>query len=174
MELLYQMDGHDQNVNFKVIMANQQGRHPSSCPLMSLGDLIVKLSSSFLIDVKRALFSRFVPVSILLTVFSLCTSKMNLGEEVDLEDYVPRPDKISAAERLVDGQDIKEVRLDSLRSSIGVVPQDTLSGGEKQRMALARAFLKSPATLTAQQSQRYLPHSKQWRVTGHPSSLPTG
>lgn len=27
-----------------------------------------------------------------------CTSKMNLGEEVDLEDYVGRPDKINNAE----------------------------------------------------------------------------
>lgn len=28
----------------------------------------------------------------------VCTSKMNLSDEVDLEDYVSRPDKISAAE----------------------------------------------------------------------------
>jgi ATP-dependent 26S proteasome regulatory subunit len=28
----------------------------------------------------------------------VCTNKMNLGDEVDLEDYVSRPDKISAAE----------------------------------------------------------------------------
>ncbi len=27
-----------------------------------------------------------------------CTSKMNLSEEVDLEDYVSRPDKVSNAE----------------------------------------------------------------------------
>ncbi len=27
-----------------------------------------------------------------------CTAKMNLSEEVDLEDYVSRPDKISNAE----------------------------------------------------------------------------
>ena len=27
-----------------------------------------------------------------------CTAKMNLGEEVDLEDYVGRPDKINNAE----------------------------------------------------------------------------
>jgi 26S proteasome regulatory subunit T3 len=31
-------------------------------------------------------------------IFQVCTSKMNLGEEVDLEDYVSRPDQISAAE----------------------------------------------------------------------------
>ena len=28
----------------------------------------------------------------------VCTSKMNLSDEVDLEDFVSRPDKISAAE----------------------------------------------------------------------------
>ena len=28
----------------------------------------------------------------------VCTAKMNLSEEVDLEDYVSRPDKTSAAE----------------------------------------------------------------------------
>ncbi|CAN5975741.1 unnamed protein product [Sphagnum jensenii] len=31
-------------------------------------------------------------------IFQVCTAKMNLSEEVDLEDYVSRPDKISAAE----------------------------------------------------------------------------
>jgi len=30
--------------------------------------------------------------------FQVCTSKMNLSDEVDLEDYVSRPDKISAAD----------------------------------------------------------------------------
>ncbi|GAB4824843.1 ABC transporter B member 25 [Ancistrocladus abbreviatus] len=101
---------------------------------------------------------------------------------------------------VIDGQDIKEVTLDSLRKSMGVVPQDTvlfndtifhnihygclsaseeevydaarcaaihdtimnfpekyatmvgerglkLSGGEKQRVSLARAFLKAPPIL---------------------------
>ena len=28
----------------------------------------------------------------------VCTGKMNLSDEVDLEDYVSRPDKISAAD----------------------------------------------------------------------------
>ncbi|KAE8667473.1 hypothetical protein F3Y22_tig00112408pilonHSYRG00070 [Hibiscus syriacus] len=70
----------------------------------------------------------------------------------------------------IDGQDIRDATLDStLRHSIGVVPQDAvlfnetifhdihygrlsatkeeLSGGEKQGVALARAFLKPPAML---------------------------
>lgn len=32
------------------------------------------------------------------SVLQACTAKMNLSEEVDLEDYVGRPDKISNAE----------------------------------------------------------------------------
>jgi 26S proteasome regulatory subunit T3 len=31
-------------------------------------------------------------------VFSTVTAKMNLSDEIDLEDYVSRPDKISCAE----------------------------------------------------------------------------
>lgn len=31
-------------------------------------------------------------------VFQACTSKMNLSEELDLEDFVSRPEKISAAD----------------------------------------------------------------------------
>ena len=31
-------------------------------------------------------------------VFQACTANMNLGEDVDLEDYVNRPEKISAAD----------------------------------------------------------------------------
>ncbi|KAM3570361.1 hypothetical protein VYU27_007560, partial [Nannochloropsis oceanica] len=31
-------------------------------------------------------------------VFQACTAKMNLGDDVDLEDYVNRPEKISAAD----------------------------------------------------------------------------
>ena len=34
----------------------------------------------------------------LLLRMQACTANMSLGEEVDLEDYVSRPDKISAAE----------------------------------------------------------------------------
>jgi 26S proteasome regulatory subunit T3 len=31
-------------------------------------------------------------------VFQACTAKMNLSDEVDLEDFVNRPDKISGAQ----------------------------------------------------------------------------
>lgn len=34
----------------------------------------------------------------MLFYLQVCTAKMNLSDEVDLEDYVSRPDKISAAE----------------------------------------------------------------------------
>jgi len=31
-------------------------------------------------------------------IFQACTQKMNLGDDVDLEDFVARPEKISAAD----------------------------------------------------------------------------
>jgi 26S proteasome regulatory subunit T3 len=31
-------------------------------------------------------------------IFGVCTAKMNLHEEIELEDYVKRPEKLSAAE----------------------------------------------------------------------------
>lgn len=31
-------------------------------------------------------------------IFQVCTSKMNLSEEIELEDFVQRPEKLSAAE----------------------------------------------------------------------------
>jgi SpoVK/Ycf46/Vps4 family AAA+-type ATPase len=47
----------------------------------------------------------------------VCTSKMNLGDEVDLEDYVSRPDKISAAEISAICQ---EAGMHAVRSSVCV------------------------------------------------------
>jgi ATP-binding cassette, subfamily B, heavy metal transporter len=90
---------------------------------------------------------------------------------------------VSGGRILIDGQDIRDVTQDSLRASIGMVPQDTvlfndtirsaqlaqidsfikmspkgyqtqvgerglkLSGGEKQRVAIARTVLKAPPIL---------------------------
>lgn len=45
-----------------------------------------------------ALCTPFSLCSMLDYILQVCTAKMNLGDEVDLEDYVSRPDKISAAE----------------------------------------------------------------------------
>lgn len=85
MELLNQMDGFDQTVNVKVIMATN--RHDTLDPaLMRPGRLDRKIEFPLPDRRQKRL------------IFQVCTNKMNLSEEVDLEDYVGRPDKISAAE----------------------------------------------------------------------------
>ena len=48
-------------------------------------------------------------------VFSTVTSKMNLSDEVDLEDYVARPDRIS-------GADINSICQEVRRVSLGTCP----------------------------------------------------
>jgi len=85
MELLNQMDGFDQSVNIKVIMATN--RQDTLDPaLLRPGRLDRKIEFPLPDRRQKRL------------VFQVITSKMNLSEEVDLEDYVSRPDKISAAE----------------------------------------------------------------------------
>lgn len=42
--------------------------------------------------------AQFFSLILCVILLQVCTAKMNLGDEVDLEDYVSRPDKISAAE----------------------------------------------------------------------------
>uniref|UniRef100_A0A7I4D2L4 AAA+ ATPase domain-containing protein n=1 Tax=Physcomitrium patens TaxID=3218 RepID=A0A7I4D2L4_PHYPA len=85
MELLNQMDGFDQTVNVKVIMATNRADTLDPA-LLRPGRLDRKIE--FPLPDRRQ--KRMV--------FQVCTAKMNLSEEVDLEDYVSRPDKISAAE----------------------------------------------------------------------------
>eukprot|EP01111_Echinosteliopsis_oligospora_P003080 TRINITY_DN1495_c0_g1_i1.p1 TRINITY_DN1495_c0_g1~~TRINITY_DN1495_c0_g1_i1.p1 ORF type:complete len:408 (-),score=114.84 TRINITY_DN1495_c0_g1_i1:160-1383(-) len=85
MELLNQMDGFDQSVNVKVIMATN--RQDTLDPaLLRPGRLDRKIEFPAPDRRQKRL------------VFQVITSKMNLSEEVDLEDYVSRPDKISGAE----------------------------------------------------------------------------
>ena len=85
MELLNQMDGFDQTVNVKVIMATN--RHDTLDPaLLRQGRLDRKIECPAPDRRQKRL------------VFQVCTAKMNLSDEVDLEDYVSRPDKISAAD----------------------------------------------------------------------------
>merc|ERR1712070_811778 len=85
LELLNQMDGFDVTVNVKVIMATN--RHDTLDPaLLRPGRLDRKIEFPQPDRRQKRL------------IFQVCTTKMNLSDEVDLEDYVSRPDKISAAE----------------------------------------------------------------------------
>ena len=85
IELLTQMDGFDQTVHVKVIMATN--RHDTLDPaLLRPGRLDRKIEFPNPDRRQKRL------------VFQACTSKMNLHEEVDLEDFVNRPEKISSAD----------------------------------------------------------------------------
>ncbi|VDN26903.1 unnamed protein product [Cylicostephanus goldi] len=85
LELLNQMDGFDQSTNVKVIMATN--RHDTLDPaLLRPGRLDRKIEFPLPDRRQKRL------------VFSTITSKMNLSDDVDLEDYVARPDKISGAD----------------------------------------------------------------------------
>jgi len=85
LELLNQMDGFDQATNVKVIMATNRADTLDPA-LLRPGRLDRKIEFPFPDRRQKRL------------VFAACTEKMNLGDEVDLEDYVNRPDKISAAD----------------------------------------------------------------------------
>merc|ERR1712100_346722 len=85
LELLNQMDGFDQDTTVKVIMATN--RHDTLDPaLLRPGRLDRKIEFPLPDRRQRRL------------VFQVCTAKMNLSDEVDLEDYVQRPEKISSAD----------------------------------------------------------------------------
>lgn len=85
MELLTQMDGFDQTTNIKVIMATNRADTLDPA-LLRPGRLDRKIEFPKPDRRQKRL------------VFQVITSKMNLSEEVDLEDYISRPDPISAAD----------------------------------------------------------------------------
>merc|ERR1712035_198856 len=85
LEILTQMDGFDQSVNVKVIMATN--RQDTLDPaLLRPGRLDRKIEFPLPDRRQKRL------------VFSTITSKMNLADDVDLEDFISRPDKISNAD----------------------------------------------------------------------------
>jgi 26S proteasome regulatory subunit T3 len=85
MELLTQMDGFDQYTNVKVIMATN--RHDTLDPaLLRPGRLDRKIEFPPPDRRQKRL------------IFQACTAKMNMSDDVDLEDFVARPEKISAAD----------------------------------------------------------------------------
>jgi len=85
LELLNQMDGFDQSVNVKVIMATNRADTLDPA-LLRPGRLDRKIEFPLPDRRQKRL------------VFTVKTSKMNLSEEIDLEDYVSRPDKVSGAQ----------------------------------------------------------------------------
>merc|ERR1712124_97181 len=85
MELLNQMDGFDQTVNVKVIMATNRADTLDPA-LLRPGRLDRKIEFPLPDRRQKRL------------VFQVCTNKMNLHEDVDLEDFVQRPDKVSCAD----------------------------------------------------------------------------
>jgi len=85
LELLNQMDGFDVSVNVKVIMATNRADTLDPA-LLRPGRLDRKIEFPLPDRRQKRL------------IFQVITSKMNLSEEVDLEDFVSRPDKVSGAE----------------------------------------------------------------------------
>ena len=79
------MDGFDQNKNVKCIMATNRADTLDPA-LLRPGRLDRKIEFPLPDRRQKRL------------VFQACTSKMNLSEEVDMEDFVARPEKISAAD----------------------------------------------------------------------------
>merc|ERR1719405_382625 len=85
LELLNQMDGFDQDTTVKVIMATN--RQDTLDPaLLRPGRLDRKIEFPLPDRRQKRL------------IFQTVTSKMNLSDEVDLEDFVARPDKITGAD----------------------------------------------------------------------------
>ena len=85
MELLTQMDGFDQTTNVKVIMATNRPEVLDPA-LMRPGRLDRKVEFPLPDRRQKRL------------VYQACTAKMNLSEEVDLEEFINRPEKVSAAD----------------------------------------------------------------------------
>ena len=85
LELLNQMDGFDQSTNVKVIMATNRADTLDPA-LLRPGRLDRKIEFPLPDRRQKRL------------VFSTVTGRMNLSDEVDLEDYVARPDHISGAD----------------------------------------------------------------------------
>jgi 26S proteasome regulatory subunit T3 len=85
LELLNQMDGFDQTSNVKVIMATNRADTLDPA-LLRPGRLDRKIEFPTPDRRQKRL------------IFTSITSKMNLSDEVDLEEFVARPDKLSGAE----------------------------------------------------------------------------
>ncbi|KAJ6663780.1 hypothetical protein lerEdw1_009859 [Lerista edwardsae] len=128
LELLNQMDGFDQNVNVKVIMATNRADTLDPA-LLRPGRLDRKIEFPLPDRRQKRL------------IFSTITSKMNLSEEVDLEDCildVARPDKISGAD------------INSICQEAGM-----LAVRENRYIVLAKDFEKAYKTVIKKDEQEH-------------------
>jgi len=85
MELLTQMDGFEQSSNVKVIMATNRWETLDPA-ILRPGRLDRKIEVPLPDRRQKRL------------IFQVATSKMNLSPEVDLEEFVTRPERLSGAE----------------------------------------------------------------------------
>merc|ERR1712070_700859 len=113
LELLNQMDGFDQSTNVKVIMATNRADTLDPA-LLRPGRLDRKIEFPNPDRRQKRL------------IYQACTSKMNLGDEVDLEDYVNRPEKLSGADISAICQ---EAGLHAVRQNRYVVPSKDFDKG---------------------------------------------
>ncbi|KAH9856947.1 26S proteasome subunit P45 [Lenzites betulinus] len=99
LELLNQMDGFDQGSNVKVIMATNRADTLDPA-LLRPGRLDRKIEFPLPNRREKRL------------IFQAVTNKMNLSPDVDLEDYVSRPERLSSAEitSIVQGAGLQAVR----------------------------------------------------------------
>merc|ERR1712100_629228 len=115
MELLNQMDGFDQTSNVKVIMATN--RQDTLDPaLLRPGRLDRKIEFPLPDRRQKRL------------IFQTITGKMNLHDDVDLEDFVQRPDKVSCADI---HQIVQEAGLLAVRKNRYVILPKDLEKGYK-------------------------------------------
>jgi len=113
MELLTQMDGFDQTVNVKVIMCTNRADTLDPA-LLRPGRLDRKIEFPQPGRREKRL------------IFQVLTAKMNLSDDVDLEDYVSRPDKVSGAEI---SSIVQEAGMQAVRNNRYVVlPKDFEKG----------------------------------------------
>jgi 26S proteasome regulatory subunit T3 len=125
LELLNQMDGFDQAANVKVIMATNRADTLDPA-LMRPGRLDRKIEFPNPDRRQKRM------------VFTACCAKMNLSDEVDLEDYVNRPEKISAAEisSICQEAGMQAVR----RNRYVILPKDFETGWKEHAKKKARNY----------------------------------
>lgn len=140
LELLNQMDGFDQTVNVKVIMATNRADTLDPA-LLRPGRLDRKIEFPQPGRREKRL------------IFQVLTAKMNLADDVDLEDYVSRPEKLSGAEISCI---VQEAGMHAVRANRYIVlPKDFEKGYKVRRCAAASRVASTRARDAARPAPRH-------------------